>query len=120
MENLNPVAWCGKPNRTIVYAFGGATFAPPPPGVGITGELHHELIGPDVSSSQGPGIDQARVWQDPTERLAVSLGLKVSQLAHVTGHTPGNPDGALHRLRYAAGHHTMGTRSWPEGLEFDF
>jgi len=66
-------------------------------GVGITGELPGES-GQDASSSQASAHDQTG-WQDPTERVALALGLAVSQLAHMTGRTPGNLDGALHRLR---------------------
>jgi hypothetical protein len=70
-------------------------------GVGITGELPGEGDAlPDASSSQVCSSDQAESWQDPTERLALALGLQVTQLAHYTGRVPGNPDGALHRLRY--------------------
>jgi hypothetical protein len=70
-----------------------------PAGVGITGELPGDEEGQDAASSQGPS-DQTDTWQDPTERLALALGLQVSQLAHMTGRIPGNPDGPLHRLRY--------------------
>jgi hypothetical protein len=70
-----------------------------PAGVGITGELPGSEEGQDAASSQGPS-DQLGIWQGPTERLAMALGLQVSQLAHMTGRIPGDPDGALHRLRY--------------------
>lgn len=70
-----------------------------PAGVGITGELPGDEDGQDAASSQGAS-DQTDTWQDPTERLALALGLQVAQLAHMTGRIPGNPDGALHRLRY--------------------
>jgi hypothetical protein len=69
-------------------------------GVGITGELPDKAEAlPDAAISQVCSSDQAEAWQDPTERLALALGLQVTQLAHYTGRVPGNPDGALHRLR---------------------
>ncbi len=68
--------------------------------MGITGELPDGAEGTDAAASSHPPCnDQQSSWQDPTERLALALGLQVSQLAHVTGTIPGNPDGALHRLR---------------------
>jgi hypothetical protein len=64
------------------------------------GELPGEgEAAPDAASSQVGSSDQAEAWQDPTERLALALGLQVAQLAHYTGRVPGNPDGALHMLR---------------------
>lgn len=74
-----------------------------PTGVSITGELPGEGEGISQQDAASPSaVDQsssAAVWQDPTERLALALGLQVSQLAHITGRVPGNPEGALHRLR---------------------
>lgn len=62
-------------------------------GVGITGEL------PDESDQAPADTDQ---FQDPTERLALALGLQVTQLAHYTHSNPGNPTGAIHKLRWEA------------------
>lgn len=68
-------------------------------GVGITGELPDDGVDAAASTHGSCSDQQVSSWQDPTERLALALGLQVSQLAHMTGIVPGNPDGALHRLR---------------------
>jgi hypothetical protein len=68
-------------------------------GVGITGELPDDGADAAASTHGSCSDQQVSSWQDPTERLALALGLQVSQLAHMTGIVPGNPDGALHRLR---------------------
>lgn len=80
-------------------------------GVGITGELptqQGQAQGEDAPSTattaeacshSQAGPSSSSNEQDPTERLAVALGLDVALLAHKSGHVPGAPDGALHRLR---------------------
>jgi hypothetical protein len=67
-----------------------------PLGVGITGHLPEEA-GEEEERCQS-------TWMDPTERLAVALGLAVDQLAHYTHHQPVNPDTAVHRLRCPVQH----------------
>eukprot|EP00775_Hariotina_reticulata_P007039 gene7039-7253_t len=59
-------------------------------GVGITGHLPEE-VWEDEEECQS-------MWEDPTERVALALGLAVVQLAHYTHHQPVNPDAAVHRL----------------------
>jgi hypothetical protein len=59
-------------------------------GVGITGELPGD-------EEQQEAADTG--FQDPTEHLAIALGLQVCQLAHYTHKQPGNALAAIHRLR---------------------
>lgn len=73
-------------------------------GVGIVGQMpRHGSDAGDGEAVAAAAVPDASssAWQDPTERLAVALGLQVTQLAHYTHHVPANPDGALHRLRCA-------------------
>ncbi|WIA08483.1 hypothetical protein OEZ85_007919 [Tetradesmus obliquus] len=69
-------------------------------GVGITGELP----GDDEEAADAGQQAAEDSFQDPTERLAVALGLQVCQLAHYTHRQPGNPLAAVHRLRHALAH----------------
>jgi hypothetical protein len=76
--------------------------------VGITAQLPGEdASGADVTASSSHtaagGGDQG-CWQDPTERLAIALGLDVALLAHKSGRVPGAPQSAIHRLRHSLTH----------------
>lgn len=63
-------------------------------GVGITAQLPGENV--HVPTSHQPATNE---FQDPTERVAIALGLHIHQLAHYTHKQPGNPLAAIHRLR---------------------
>ncbi|WIA28541.1 hypothetical protein OEZ86_011083 [Tetradesmus obliquus] len=69
-------------------------------GVGIT----DELPGDDEEAADAGQQAADDSFQDPTERLAIALGLQVCQLAHYTHRQPGNPLAAIHRLRHALAH----------------
>jgi hypothetical protein len=85
------------------------------PGVGIMGQLQlpgsNGAPSPGVQAADSLGgseqllpLPQQQLLQDPTERLAVALGLRVSQLAHHTHRAPRDTLGALHRLQHALAH----------------
>eukprot|EP00878_Enallax_costatus_P007658 GHUV01008017.1.p1 GENE.GHUV01008017.1~~GHUV01008017.1.p1 ORF type:complete len:401 (+),score=143.11 GHUV01008017.1:2658-3860(+) len=67
-------------------------------GVGITGDL------PEGDEDEVAPVVETDEFQDPTERVALALGMKVTQLAHYTHNNPRITSGAIHKLRHALAH----------------